>query len=79
MSDEHKIAGHTFRGAGSDRRCLEFKGDGVTVCGRYYDEIKHCTTEHLNKGGFAHHGELNGSELEQIQKENARLAYCGMM
>ena len=69
------IAGHIFEGAGSDRRCTRLKSDG-TICGKYYDDIKHVTHEHVGKMGLAHVDNLTSNEVSEVHEENARLDRC---
>ena len=70
------IAGHKFAGIGGCRCCVLPKqgGDGVELCGRYWDEIKDADGSWLNRADVAHVGGLNQTEIDHIRLEVKREA-----
>lgn len=55
-----RIAGHEFKA-------------GFCDCGRYWIDIMNCNETHIGFPGYAHAGNLNTNEVNQIKAERERM------
>lgn len=65
------IAGHTFVDTPMGRMCS---------CGRRFVDICGTTKADRGKPNIAHHGNVNDTEIDEIDAENSRIwdALCGV-